>query len=325
MKKNTVSQAVLAVIFLTSILGSSLIVGLTSANWVYLPSSPITDKPTITFQSPVNDASYTNNVEVVFTVTKPATWLSEDTHTLGSIQTITYQVDNGAAQNVFTAKDTLPLADGLEQTSSFNFTLTGLTDGTHDVKLTVSADTMYWSSGTPPPCNRRDNEPTPDIPTYDLTAAVTVSFTVKTTPQITITSPQNQSYIANSVPLTFTIDRPVSTIAYSLDGGAQVVADGNITLTGLAYGAHYVVVYADDGAGNTGTSEAVYFNLMETPLTPLPSQSNTTPPWTSPTQSSEQPNGDTGNPFNIAVAAAFAVVFVVVVIAVALISKRMRK
>jgi TolA-binding protein len=38
---------------------------------------------------------------------------------------------------------------------------------------------------------------------------------------------------------------------------------GNTTLTNLPYGEHNVTVYATDKAGNTGTSETIYFSVEE--------------------------------------------------------------
>ena len=47
------------------------------------------------------------------------------------------------------------------------------------------------------------------------------------------------------------------------DGHEFVPTDGNTTLTGLSYGSHSIIVYANDTAGNTGTSETITFSVIE--------------------------------------------------------------
>jgi len=86
-----------------------------------------------------------------------------------------------------------------------------------------------------------------------------------TPPTISIISPENKSYPVNDVPLTFTVDEPTSWMGYSLDGAVNVTITGNTTLNGLLDGVHYVVVYANDTAGNMGTSSTVYFTVDTTP------------------------------------------------------------
>ncbi|MGB9671560.1 MAG: PKD domain-containing protein, partial [Candidatus Norongarragalinales archaeon] len=80
-------------------------------------------------------------------------------------------------------------------------------------------------------------------------------------PEISIISPQNITYTTTSVPLTFTVNEPVSWIGYSLDEQANVTITGNTTLINLAEGSHSIVVYARDTSGNTGASSKVYFSV----------------------------------------------------------------
>jgi len=86
-------------------------------------------------------------------------------------------------------------------------------------------------------------------------------------PEINILSPQNTTYSTSSVPLTFTINELASWIGYSLDGQANVTITGNMTLTGLSDGQHNIIVYANDTAGNMGSSDTVYFTIDITPPT----------------------------------------------------------
>lgn len=80
-------------------------------------------------------------------------------------------------------------------------------------------------------------------------------------PAISILSPENKTYTANDVPLSFLVNESASWIIYSLDGQANVTIAGNTTLTGLSDGSHSVIVYANDTAGNIGSSEMIYFSI----------------------------------------------------------------
>ncbi len=84
-------------------------------------------------------------------------------------------------------------------------------------------------------------------------------------PKITILSPKNETYTINNIPLTFTVSETASWMGYSLDGQANVTITGNVTLKGLTAGSHNIIVYAEDAAGNTGTSERVYFTIEAVP------------------------------------------------------------
>ena len=82
-------------------------------------------------------------------------------------------------------------------------------------------------------------------------------------PTISIVSPENKTYTANNVSLTFTVNELTSWIGYSLDEQANVTITGNTTLTGLSDGIHNLVVYAKDIAGNTGASKTIIFRVTE--------------------------------------------------------------
>jgi SagB-type dehydrogenase family enzyme len=84
-------------------------------------------------------------------------------------------------------------------------------------------------------------------------------FTNKTTPAISMISPENKTYNTNDVALTFNVDEPYSWMGYSLDDRANVTISGNTTLSGVPDGFHHVSVYANDTAGNIGASSTVYF------------------------------------------------------------------
>ena len=119
-----------------------------------------------------------------------------------------------------------------------NTTLTWLSDGIHSI--VVYARDMAGNTGS----------------------SDTACFTVDTDPPgILITSPENRAYNTADVPLTINVNEPTSWIGYSLDGQGNVTVLGNTTLNALSLGLHYLVVYADDSAGNTGSSAMVYFTV----------------------------------------------------------------
>lgn len=98
-------------------------------------------------------------------------------------------------------------------------------------------------------------------PHSTIDGVVTIPDT--TPPSITVLSPQNKTYYSNAIPLTFEINEPASWIGYSLDGEANVTITGNTIIT-IEDGSHNIVVYANDTAGNMGSSATVYFAVDST-------------------------------------------------------------
>ena len=82
-------------------------------------------------------------------------------------------------------------------------------------------------------------------------------------PTISVVSPENKTYTVSNVSLTFAVSETPSWIGYSLDGQANVTITGNTPLTGLSDGSYSLIVYAKDTAGNTGTSETIYFSVAQ--------------------------------------------------------------
>ena len=104
------------------------------------------------------------------------------------------------------------------------------------------------------------------------TAAVNIDFSL---PNIIILQPENKTYDTSYVPLTFTVNKTVSWMAYSLDDQTNVTIAGNTTLS-LPDGTHYVVVYVNDNVGNMVASNRVYFTVdSEAPSILLVSPTNT--------------------------------------------------
>jgi hypothetical protein len=89
-------------------------------------------------------------------------------------------------------------------------------------------------------------------------------LTDNTAPEISVISPENETFYTPNVPLSFTLNEPSSWIRYRLDGNAVAEVEGNATLAELPAGSHNVTVYATDAACNTGVSETIYFTVDDT-------------------------------------------------------------
>ncbi|MCL4429998.1 MAG: hypothetical protein M1167_04520 [Chloroflexi bacterium] len=94
----------------------------------------------------------------------------------------------------------------------------------------------------------------------------TVFFSVDTLPpDIEILAPQNKTYDAVDIQLTFTVNEAVTYLAYSLDGQANVQINGNTTLPALSNGPHRLTLYATDAVGNSA-QKTVSFNIAPFPI-----------------------------------------------------------
>lgn len=87
-----------------------------------------------------------------------------------------------------------------------------------------------------------------------------IHFTVsKSTPNITIFSPENTSYLTTSIPLTVSSNKTMSHWWYSLNGGVDTYFSPNSTITAIE-GSNHIIVYANDTFGNLDYKEK-YFNV----------------------------------------------------------------
>jgi hypothetical protein len=103
---------------------------------------------------------------------------------------------------------------------------------------------------------------------YSASYADTVNFYIDAAaaPNISILSPQNETYTTSDIPLNFTLNEQATNISYSLDGNNSIAINGNTTLTGLSIGEHNLTIQAQDAAGNIGTSQrADFFITNPTP------------------------------------------------------------
>ena len=211
--------------------------------------------PKIIINSPKN-GTYVNSVLLNVTVTKSDNWLDTPI-------SFSYEPDGGLSQRLVTVSfyvdgkvygSVSPNSD-LSSPFSYSLQLENLTDGSHI--LLVRADSTGvvrdWISDT-----------VYEVPAESATAAA--HFTLDSPPEVSFLSTA-KTYTTPEFPLNFTVNEPVAKISYALDGQENVTISGNTTLTGLAFGAHNVIVYAWDTGGNAGASEAITFTIAE----PFPS------------------------------------------------------
>ena len=134
---------------------------------------------------------------------------------------------------------------------AYNFSITGIPFGEHHLNFTSHAQgNLVLENGS----GRG----------FTLERTILVKFSVRADPIITFAPLHNATFETASVPLNFTVDHPVSEIAYCLDGQESVPLSGNTTLTGLANGQHNVTVCATDEFGYTGVSDTLFFNVNVT-------------------------------------------------------------
>ena len=129
-----------------------------------------------------------------------------------------------------------------------------------------------------------------------------VYFAVDTVaPNISVLSPQNQTYTTTDVSLCFYVDDPFSLTAYVLDGGENVTIDGNTTLT-LSGGVHSLRLCTEDTAGNTGTSETLHFAIEQVSTPSAEPTESTHPETTEPSPKAPGVQADNSTPAVILVA-----------------------
>jgi hypothetical protein len=258
--------------------------------------------PNMSVQEPENTFYITNNIPMLFTLDKTASWigysldnlatvtatgnttltgLADGSHSLviyandsygntGKSNTVYFTIDtnppnisNLSIENKTYATTQVPLAfntnentswlgysldNQLNQTVDGNFTLSGLTEGTHSVVIYANDTFGYMEKSD------------------------TVLFIVDTTPpSISDLSIENKTYTTAQIPLTFSTNESTSWIGYSLDNLANQTVNGNFTLNGLSEGAHNLVIYANDTFGNMGKSDTLYFTIANP--TPSPNKS----------------------------------------------------
>jgi hypothetical protein len=243
---------------LLSIITAVHLVNLVGANFVPMykgVKSPDdgTKPPIILMTSPENDAVYdTNNVQLIFNVSvgesanASSKWICELYYKGDWQENRTYiDLEEFYGESYASKRSSLLPPE-------FSFNLTNIPEGKHSITVYANETgyydwfIYYWK--------------------FSIDASASINFTIDTVPpKVAVLSPQNITYETTDIPLNFTVNEPASEITYVLDGQANVTITGNMTLTELAEGSHNLTVYAEDAAGNVGTSETFYFSIYQAP------------------------------------------------------------
>jgi hypothetical protein len=200
----------------------------------------------ITVTSPTNNTAYnTNRVTLKFNVDAPQSTTASGT----CVHHVAYKPDwQKEATNVFQQ-----IGDG-EKQLTFNYLLSNIPEGQHTITINTVGAGSYR------------NEEKLSYTTFFISSTATIIFTIDcTAPTVSVLSLANRTFALSDVPLAFTVNEAVSQIAYSLDGGYNMTATGNVTLSELSSGLHNVTVYAWDECGNMGASETIHFTIAEEP------------------------------------------------------------
>jgi hypothetical protein len=202
--------------------------------------------------------------------------------------------------------------------SSKSINLTGLSDGKHNLRVALTARTLYSSSwGTVVEWNTTE-------------VYADKNFVVDAVaPTFTFFMSQNRAFKTSDVSINFTVDKSVKEMFYSMDGNRNVtLADLSKTLlyvtegysakfSDLHEGFHNLTIYAKDEAGNIGKSETYYFTVNSQPThspSPSPSPTATAEPILEPAFASSPPadNVRDGNLAETGVVLSLAVIAVAV-------------
>src|SRR3972149_1648083 len=221
----------------------SMVAGVLSANFV--SANPFVGgyMGAVSIESPTNYTSYNVNAILL----KFTTELQNDQ---GAMENrISYMLDGQANVMLLKEKGGYYNAPRFTDNPVTSTVLSNLSDGMHSVEAIAEHDVQAYGTN------------------HTAISHSIVYFTVDTiAPNVSISSPlQNMTYYSSTVPLKFTMNEQASTMQYSLDGKANVVVSENVTLPELPYGNHTLTVFANDTAGNFGTSETVYFNVVKPP------------------------------------------------------------
>jgi hypothetical protein len=252
-----------------------------SANWVgasYLnieisPESVGANPPTITVLSPENNKTYGSNVTLHCIISVGDVTLRNMSC---SIENLYYQADWENHQTKVVrlqlnpdgqSWDTIITGNINSNLTEFSTNLKVPTEGKHNITFWAAESGSYQVNVG----KRFPSQEGINIYTFHINSSKTVTFTVDNSPpEIRILSIENKTYNTSSVPLVFALDKSNSQLSYSIDALPNRTIVGNSSIAELQNGKHNVTVYAQDGFGNKGMSETVFFNVEAPPFPLVP-------------------------------------------------------
>jgi hypothetical protein len=278
------------------------------ANFVILPTKPITDQPTLVVQSPINNYSYSEtSVPLNLTVIKPASWGPGGNASIYydcGISYIHYSLD-GTSYSLFQAQLINPIPQDLLPTiSNFSESLKSLTNGAHSLQVTIYALSQWCPDNSGP-----YGTSIPPFYFYNMTVtSETIHFNVglqatsspsptePPTSAMTASLSESASALNYGSTVNFTVSAdggtPPYTYSWYMDSQlAQTSASPYYSTNNQTVGSHHVYVQVTDVDNNSATTLAVEFNVLpvsstSTSLSPTLSNSPTQPeftPYTGPT------------------------------------------
>jgi hypothetical protein len=200
-------------------------------------------------------------------VTTALFWQSENVE---AWLTVNDQATVKLDRSVFDKKTGVALV-GAIFTSEYDYSLSGLGEGCHILKIRVLSPPDYEMSL--PGYNESNIQ---DLFYYEGSVLYRIDTT---TPIIRDISIKDSVYFTNDLELNCTIDEPFSWVAYSIDNQANVTITTNpqtdysldsisnkatqvyTNLTDLTEGVHILTIYANDTAGNMGASQTISFTV----------------------------------------------------------------
>jgi hypothetical protein len=219
------------------------------------------EMPVLQVFSPLWKTVYhSSEILLNFEVTRPQSWSEVFPgysggvlyYSVGVIKFVGYSLDGRVSENVTVDDNPYGLTIGpSSKVFDFSFNLTGLSDGLHNV--TVSVFGSYKGEA------------------FNFSRSPIIFF-VDTAPlELKVLSPESRVYNITDIPLTAATTEPVSWIGYTLDEGERVTIAENATLKDLPAGSHNVTVFANDTIGNFASSETIPFTIAEPkPTAPFP-------------------------------------------------------
>jgi len=205
----------------------------------FVPPDQETYPPVITITSPSNNTAYnTSPLPLMFNVTAPQSKTASST----GVDNVAYKAD--------LRNEAIDVLQGGQGEPSFDLSLSNIPEGQHSITIKARGIGTYM------------NEEELSYTLFFISSTATVSFTIDyTAPTVSVLSLVNMTYDVSDFPLCFSVNEPVSHIAYDLDGKENNTVSGNTTLTGLANGDHNLTIYAEDDAGNVGKSDTISFTV----------------------------------------------------------------
>jgi hypothetical protein len=209
-----------------------------------------TQPPAIIIRTPQNGSYYQKNLNLTFDVTIPNT---NGDKSISAVIELYYKASWEPNEIAVTQKNFFA------ESTSFSIDLSGVSGGNQSITIYAVGQGSYNTR------KEFDSSSWTMIYYYEvfeMTGFSTVSFTKDLiSPSISFLSPQNGTYITSDVKLDFTVSEATSEVLYCLDGKANQILTGSVTLTGLENGVHNVTLYATALAGNAAEPKTLFFSV----------------------------------------------------------------